>query len=189
MIHSAPRRFSTGHRHGRDGDIGEAEKAQQISRTWGDKLVLVGLSLRGAAMFPQLAGMCRLLRFAGTAPMVMGAVVTVYEVGGWTGVLAIPTAGVVFATAGTLSDKMFEERLRAEIRQDIAAGCPEAPKELLEAAKLAPMCEYETNRIRLDVKWPAEPTTQHEWQIVCYGVRDNMSRPWSVKSLRVSSGV
>lgn len=68
-------------------------------RTFGEKFVVFGLALRGLALVPRLAPAAQALRFAGVGPMAIGAVVSLYELGGWRLMLAIPGAAGLAVSA------------------------------------------------------------------------------------------
>lgn len=78
-------------------------------QTFGEKLVVFGLALRGAALLPRFAGSAQLLRFAGVGPMAVGAAVSLYELGGWRLVLAVPTSVGVAVSASMLTEQKLEE--------------------------------------------------------------------------------
>ena len=80
-----------------------------IRQTFGEKLVVFGLALRGAALLPRFAGSAQLLRFAGVGPMAVGAAVSLYELGGWRLVLAVPTSVGVAVSASMLTEQKLEE--------------------------------------------------------------------------------
>lgn len=71
--------------------------------------MVFGLALRGAALLPRFAGSAQLLRFAGVGPMAVGAAVSLYELGGWRLVLAVPTSVGVAVSASMLTEQKLEE--------------------------------------------------------------------------------
>merc|ERR1719510_1574153 len=55
---------------GANGEAGgSAEAATQVTRKWGDKLVVAGMALGAASRFAGSVGAARALRFAGAGPM------------------------------------------------------------------------------------------------------------------------
>lgn len=158
------------------------------TRTWGDKMVLLGLSMRGAAMLPQLVSVSRLLRFAGAGPMLLGSIVTIYEIGGWKLLLGIPATAASLTAIGKIANQLHAERFRSDIAHDLSVGCPNIPADLVELLPTAEVHEVETNRVRMEVEWTTSPGRNH-WRIVAYGTRENMWQPWNVRTLQVSCGV
>ena len=71
--------------------------------------MVFGLALRGLALLPRFAGSAQLLRFAGVGPMAVGAAVSLYELGGWRLVLAVPTSVGVAVSASMLTEQKLEE--------------------------------------------------------------------------------
>lgn len=71
--------------------------------------MVFGLALRGAALLPRFAGSAQLLRFAGVGPLAVGAAVSLYELGGWRLVLAVPTSVGVAVSASMLTEQKLEE--------------------------------------------------------------------------------
>jgi len=183
------RQFSTNKERPAEEATDASGQSSTQRRTWGDKIVILGITMRGAAMLPRLAPAARLLRFAGTPAMVAGTVVTIYEIGGWPLLLGIPTTAAGLFAAGQVADASFGERLRTEIVQDVRAECLNIPAGAIEALQAAPLHQYETNRVRLEVLCPGESSSGQQWKIVVYGTRENMSQPWSVTTLQVSCGV
>lgn len=153
-------------------------------RTWGDKFIVAGIALRGAAMLPRFAGAASLLRFAGVGPMLLGTVVSAYELGGWKLIIAVPATCLAFAGTTMYVDTVVEQRVKDEVIRDLHTGCPNVPAAAIEALKGARLCQYETNRMRLQLEWPAE---NPQWRIQVLGERPLVSQPWSVTNLAVSS--
>lgn len=176
------------HRGAADESAEGTKKPATPARTWGDKLVLIGISLRGLSMISRLAPYSRLLRFAGTGPMAIGALVTVYEVGGWRLLLGIPSTVAMVFVAGQLADGVFEERLRTEVIADLRTGCPDIPEELFCTLQQTPVHHYETNRFRLEVQLPGVAAGAPHWKVFVSGARQHMSQPWSVTKLQASCG-
>lgn len=167
---------------------GATHTAEESTKTFGDKLVILGLSLRGASLIPRLCSFSRVLRFAGTVPMLVGTLVTIYELGGWRLVLSIPVTTAALLGAGKLSDNHFEERLRATVVQELDIGCPDIPRSVIQALEVAPARQYETNSIRLDLLIPLEDGSGAQWRIAACASRKNMSQPWTLTSLQASRG-
>lgn len=167
----------------------QGKPAEESTHTWGDKLVLFGLTLRGAALVPRLFSMAPMLRFAGGIPMLAGTVVTLYDIGGWKLLLGIPATTVALLTAGKLADNRCDENFRAEIIQDLARECPAIPSSVIEALEATSARQYETNRVRLELQCPADKDASGNWRIVAFGTRDHMSQRWCITSLEASHGV
>jgi len=188
FLHRAtPRRFATNSK-ARFAKV-EQGQARVTARTWGDKLVLLGFTLRGAALLPQLISVSRYLRFAGVGPMLVGSVFTVYEIGGWRLLLAIPVTLSGLSCASMISDAHFEERVKVEVLQDLRKDCADIPEEVLSALQAASVKQYETNRMRLDVQILNEYASSGQFRVVVMGSRENMSQPWSISSIEVLRGV
>lgn len=168
---------------------GATHTADKSTRTWGDKIAILGLSLRGASVIPRLCSFSRVLRFAGTGPMLVGSVVTLYELGGWRLLLSIPVTTAALLAAGKLADSRFEEKLRATVVQELDTGCPDIPRHVIQALEAVPARQYETNSTRLELVVPLKDGSGAQWRIVVLGSRKNMSQPWSITSLQASRGV
>jgi len=80
-------------------------------QTFGEKLVVFGLALRGMALLPRFAPAAQVLRFAGVGPMAVGAAVSLYELGGWRLLLAVPGSVGLAVSASVLTEKKLEENL------------------------------------------------------------------------------
>jgi hypothetical protein len=155
------------------------------SRTWGDKLVVFGLTLRGASILPQLAGMSHLLRFAGTGPMLAGVVVGAYEYGGWPLILGVPSTIAVVMFAGNVMDGRSKMKLRAQIIEEVQNECRDVPEGFIEALRTASLCHYETNSMRLEFQWRDESSNCVQWKVLATGTREHAYLQWCVSSIRV----
>lgn len=164
----------------------DKQKHEETPRTWGDKFVVVGLVLRGAAMLPRFAGSAQLLRFAGVGPMMLGTVVTAYELGGWKLVLGVPAACLAYAGTSIVADTVLESRLKEEVIRDLQQSCPDVPEEAFEALRQVRACQYETNHVKLQVEWPASGP---QWRIEVLAERQTSfsPQPWSVTKLKMLS--
>lgn len=172
----------------RDQEAAGTSESEVASRSWGDKMVMLGITLRGFSMIQRLAPMASMLRFAGTGPMLIGAVVTVYELGGWRLVVSIPSTVAAILAASQLADKKWEEDLRREVAQELKMGCPEVPAVVVEALLSAPAHHYETNRIRIEVQCHDDASNNIQWRITLYGTRQRATQPWSASMLQASKG-
>jgi len=164
-------------------------KAEHPAETWGDKLFLVGAFMRVAAMLPRFAGSARFLRFAGTGPMIAGAIITVYEIGGWKLVVAIPVAIAAGAAASTASDSRFERQFKESLVAELQEGCPEVPQDVLEALVSSAGKQYETNRMRIEVQWPTNGGEAPQWRCEVLAKRSSFLQSWSPTLISVSRAV
>lgn len=80
--------------------------------------MVFGLALRGMALMPRFAPAARLLRFAGVGPMAVGAAVSLYELGGWRLVLAVPGSVGLAMSASALTEKKLEERENFKLKTE-----------------------------------------------------------------------
>lgn len=183
------RSFSTQHQQASKSTTSRYRDVDPSTRTWGDKMVLLGLSMRGAAMLPQLAYASRVLRFAGTGPMLLGSVVTIYELGGWRLLLGIPATAASFVAVGKFADGVHAERFRTETLNEVSVACPDIPAHVVSLLPNAEVCEIETNRVRMEVQHPCDLGSAVQWRIVAYGTREKMWQPWQIVTLQVSCGV
>jgi len=158
------------------------------SSAWGGVIVIFGAAIRGAATLPRFAAMAGPLRFAGAPMMLLGSVVSVYELGGWRLLLGIPATAVAAFAGGTVLDARRERTLKEDAVQEVRAGCADVPSDALDALREAPAREYETNRIALDVDWPAAARagSTEQWRLHVSASRQNIFKPWSITSLRAS---
>eukprot|EP00930_Biecheleria_cincta_P059122 TRINITY_DN44881_c0_g1_i1.p1 TRINITY_DN44881_c0_g1~~TRINITY_DN44881_c0_g1_i1.p1 ORF type:complete len:253 (+),score=39.15 TRINITY_DN44881_c0_g1_i1:66-824(+) len=159
------------------------EKPTPTPTTWGEKLLAVGMLLRGAAFLPRLASAAPMLRFAGVGPMALGAVVSVYEIGGWRLVLAIPGSVAVAAGASTFTESRLEEKLKQEIITELHCNCDGLPHDASEALHGACLRQYETNFAKLIVELPAQAVGKWRIEVSCQ--RQCFPSAWSVVTLRV----
>lgn len=156
------------------------------SDPWGHKMSSVGFFLYGASLLPRFAMASRWLRFAGAGPMLLGSVVTAYEIGGWRLILGAPALVCGSAAALGLADAKQEARLKSEIASEIRAACPSVPDEVVIALCKAEAREYETNKVKLEAE--CLPTDgDKRWRIEVRGERQLTSLPWSITLLKVSA--
>ncbi|CAK9019487.1 unnamed protein product [Durusdinium trenchii] len=166
------------------------EAAQPQAQTFGEKFVVFGLALRGMALLPRFAPAAQLLRVAGVGPMAVGAVVSLYELGGWPLLLAVPGTATLALSASVLVESNLEEQLRADVLQRLS---DEVPPALLEALRSAEVKSFETNRCKIEaqirdggVSWHLEVRAERrsfplQWQLTNMQVRTG--RPSSQKGL------
>lgn len=182
-------------RGSQDDDTGRPRPEVSAPRTWGDKLMLAGASSMIASTVVRTASYAQFLRFAGPGPMLVGAVLSVYELGGWRLLLALPATAGAVAGVGRFAGSMREASLKDEATQELREQCPELPCEALDAIRATPAREYETNRLRLEVEWAAGASTGPDevaalafpkWQVMVEAVRDSPLAPWRLTALRAS---
>lgn len=125
-----------------------------------------------------------MLRFAGAGPMLLGAIVSVYELGGWPLLLGLPATIAAFASASNIVEGVWEDQFRDEVIHDLREGCPDIPEGAITALSATRARQYETNRLRLEVQWTADTTGAATWRIEVRGSRPNLSKPWLVTELR-----
>lgn len=179
------RSFATSQKQSNEGSASKTEAAKP-TRTWGDKMVILGISLRGAAMLPRFAQFAPALRFLGGGPMLVGAVVSAYEVGGWRLLLGAPSAVGAALIGGVLMDKQWEDRVKLEAMKELREGCSPLPDEAIASLHSVQAQQYETNRVRVESEWKGDDLNCPHWKILLYGTRRNITQPWSVTSLQVS---
>lgn len=152
-------------------------------------MMFAGLASTFASTVIRLGPLANFFRFAGPVPMVIGAVVSLYELGGWRMFLALP------ATVGTIvgmrrySETVKETHMKDEAASELQASCPTVPVDAVDAMRLAPAREFETNRLRLQVEWPPTSAGGPEWQLNVTATRDSPFQPWHVDSIRASQGI
>mmetsp|Transcript_56470 Transcript_56470/g.132452 ORF Transcript_56470/g.132452 Transcript_56470/m.132452 type:complete len:303 (-) Transcript_56470:34-942(-) len=167
----------------------QEQKGTEQVETWGDKLFIFGALLRVAAMLPRFAGGAQALRFAGTGPMLVGAVITVYEIGGWKLVVSIPVVIVAGFAVGNASDEQKAEDFKKNIMQELRTGCPELPEEVYPAIHAASSRQYETNKMILEVVWPQGTDSHPQWRCDALAKRSSFLGTWATTSLKVSHAV
>jgi len=170
---------------GEDAEESAKSEAADGTTTWGDKFMLFGLVLRGAAALPRFAGAAGVLRFAGAGPMLLGAVISVYELGGWRLVVSIPILGVAAVSADAYFEGIRQDRVREELVHDVQESCPDMAAGALEALRSARVRQFENNRFRLEAQWIAATSGGRCWRIEASGVRPNRTSAWTVAELRV----
>merc|ERR1711879_940341 len=119
--------------------------------------------------------------------MLVGAVVSIYELGGWRLLVSIPVLLAGTSGANYLVDASYEDRLKNEVVHDLKEGCPEMPLDMMDAVQSAHCHQYETNCIRLRAE--CHVSNQQEvpaWRLECLATRSSSFRPWSISALRVS---
>lgn len=153
-------------------------------QTFGEKLVVFGLGLRGLALLPRFAGSAQLLRFAGVGPMAVGAAVSLYELGGWRLVLAVPTSVGVAVSASMLTEQKLEEQLKEELLQRLSESSA-VPEKLLLEVRSAKLLNFETNRCKLDVQ--ARTPDGISWHLEVRAERKSFPLQWQMTQLYVRS--
>lgn len=156
-------------------------------RTYGDKLAALGLSLRAAALLPRLAPLSQALRFAGAGPMIAGTLVTLYEIGGWRLLLAIPTTTAACLSLEGYVDAQRESDFKADVSGILTETCPSFPKHFFEDLQSASARQYETNHICLEVSAVGEAGDQ-KWHAIAYGQREHACQKWVITSVSASRG-
>merc|ERR1711924_516504 len=78
---------------------------------------------------------------------------------------------------------------RSDVINELIAAHPDIPADVLELLQAAPVQEFETNRIRMEIQCPNDPSKTIRWRITAYGKRDHTCQSWSVKKLQLSKGV
>merc|ERR1711879_329643 len=107
--------------------------------------------------------------------MLLGSVVTLYELGGWRLLLGIPATGASLAVISRFANGLYAERFRADLIRDLSEGCPQIPADVVELLRTAEVCEIETNRVRLECQMSSELGSTTQWRVVACGTRENMS--------------
>jgi len=166
-------------------DEGGADAGSQDSNR-GTTVTLLGMSGFALSLFLRNPLAARALRIAGPGGMLVGAVISIYEFGGWRLLVSIPLLVAGTSGAGHLLDASYEDKLKKEIAQDLRDGCPEVPPDLMDATQSAHGCQYETNRIRLYAECNMEQQDAAPWSLECLATRPSGIQPWSVSALRVS---
>lgn len=119
--------------------------------------------------------------------MALGTVVTAYEVGGWRLLLGAPAAAGAAITASSYMEALRESQFCAAVANDLRHRCQEVPEDFIEAILGAAACQYETNKVCLDVRRQLnESGKQKEWRVEAFGSRKQLAEPWSITSVRVS---
>merc|ERR1712217_440898 len=121
--------------------------------------------------------------------MLLGLVVTMYELGGWRLLLGIPATAASLAMISRFADGLYAEKFRDDLIHDLSVGCPQVPADVVELLRIAEVCEIETNRVRLEVQTSTRPGSVTKWRVVACGTRENISQPWNVRALQVLCSV
>ncbi|CAJ1385960.1 unnamed protein product [Effrenium voratum] len=159
---------------------------QEQARTrWGERLVVLGMGLRGAALLPRLAPAANALRFAGVGPMAVGAVVSIYELGGWRLMLAVPATLGAVVSASMLTESKLEDHLKEEILKQMGEASGGWPPELLPALREAKVSHYESNRCKVQAQCGEGALT---WKVEVHAERRSFPQPWQASKVQVSRG-
>lgn len=163
----------------------------------GDLLVMLGGSAVAASFVVRGAAATNILRFAAGGPILaIGAVVSLYEIGGWQLVVAVPASVAAVVAAGHASDTWREGALREEVVSQVRQACPTAPEEVLVMLRTVPACEYETNKLHLKVFWQEDVadgqastvSRPDAWRLQISAVRSSCLHPWVLTALRADTG-
>jgi len=165
---------------------GGAQQTPESESSRGTTVTLLGMSGFALSLFLRNPLAARVLRVAGPGGMLVGAVLSIYELGGWRLLLSIPVLIVGTSGASHLVDASYEDELKKEVVHDSREGCPEMPLDMIEAVQSAHGRQYETNRIRLYAVCHADQQDAPAWSLECLASRPSSFRPWSVTALRVS---
>mmetsp|Transcript_147861 Transcript_147861/g.474671 ORF Transcript_147861/g.474671 Transcript_147861/m.474671 type:complete len:307 (-) Transcript_147861:234-1154(-) len=172
---------------------GDAPKEEQEASTSsgsggrGEAMALLGMTGFGLSMVLRNPATARMLRVAGPGGMALGLLLSVYDVGGWKLILAIPLAVAGYSGAGYAFDVSKEQQLKGELAAELREACPELPADIAEVIQNAGGCECETNKFRLQTEWQATKDGPH-WRITCAATRPSRFQPWSISSIEASSG-
>eukprot|EP00931_Biecheleriopsis_adriatica_P102915 TRINITY_DN77818_c0_g1_i1.p1 TRINITY_DN77818_c0_g1~~TRINITY_DN77818_c0_g1_i1.p1 ORF type:complete len:270 (-),score=36.43 TRINITY_DN77818_c0_g1_i1:60-869(-) len=190
-----PRHFSSGSSSqpdkGADDRSNHRSQERQYEEpveTWGAKFLLVGALLRGAAMLPRFTAAAPMLRFAGAGPLAAGAMISVYEIGGWRLVLAIPGTVALGTGASLLMECKLEDKFKDEVLRCLKASNLDIPDHVVESLREVPVCQYETNLVKFvaevleDASCPSK-----RWRIEALGHRSAFPARWSLTSLNVAT--
>merc|ERR1712232_654104 len=103
----------------------------------GGSAVAASFVVRGAAA-------ANILRFAAGGPVLaIGAAVSLYEVGGWRLLAAVPACVVAGLAAGHASDSWKEQALKEDVASRIRQACPSAPEKAVAMLLTISATEYE----------------------------------------------
>lgn len=145
--------------------------------------MVFGLALRGMALLPRFAPAAQVLRFAGDGPMAVGAAVSLYELGGWRLLLAVPGSVGLAVSASVLTEKKLEEQLKESVQARLSeVGC--VPPELMQLPD-AKVANFETNRCKLEAVYRRDGFT---WQLEVRAERKSFPLKWEVTQIHVKKG-
>lgn len=162
-------------------------EAEEQGSSKGQALSLLGMTGFGLSMIVRNPIAARSMGVLGPVGMLMGGLLSLYEVGGWRLILAIPTTLAGIAGAGAMADGSFEQGLREEAAASLAEGCAALPGDVVAAVRqVGRGREYETNRMSMDLEWrPADAESQRpQWRVEVLATRPSKFRPWTLSTLR-----
>lgn len=160
-------------------------ETSQDSLSWGQRFIMLGAALRGAAFAPRLAAVAPALRFAGPGAVAVGAVVSAYEIGGWRLIAAVPSTIGLGWWASNFNESRFEENFKKGVVAQLSSEQPDLPEDLVAAVQSSALRNYETNRCRLD----AETRSDGEgWRIEIMADRSSFMSSWKATSIKVMKG-
>jgi len=153
----------------------------------GEAIGLLGLSGLGLSMILRNPAAARALRIAGPGGMILGAIISIYEIGGWRLLLAIPVTLVSYKGAVHFSDQRLEGELKQDVVSAVSSACPQAPEELFAVLHAERGREYETNKFSLEVE-SARKADGPMWRLELCALRPSRFQAWSLSSLKVLRG-
>merc|ERR1719476_846292 len=123
--------------------------------------------------------------------MAFGAILSLYDLGGWRLLVALPITFAGFCGASYYSDGQNEALLKGQVEELLLAECPQLPREFTQELQGARGIEFENNKLRLNATWEVQPSVPSEpshWRIECLATRTSKFGCWSISSLQVSTG-
>lgn len=94
---------------------------------------------------------------------------------------ALGAVGAMFAVSYALGSSRLAA-LREQATRELQQGCPEIPAGAMQALAEAPVREFETNRLRVEVEWHGE--TAGQWRLEVHACRSSALVAWQVTSLK-----
>mmetsp|Transcript_1954 Transcript_1954/g.2614 ORF Transcript_1954/g.2614 Transcript_1954/m.2614 type:complete len:299 (-) Transcript_1954:276-1172(-) len=154
----------------------------------GEAATLLGMTGFGLSMVLRNPAAARALRVAGPAGMALGVFLTVYDLGGWKLVIAVPVSILAFSCAGYFFDSKEEENIKSALVNEIRTNCVELPSDVAEALPEAQGIEYESNKWRLEKDFEGKTVRDPHWRVRAKATRGSRFSPWVLSSIEVSRG-
>lgn len=178
-----------------ENDAASEEKQQESRVHKGEAMTFIGIGAFAASMFLRNPAAARILRFAGPGGMLIGAMLSIYELGGWRLLLGLPVAGIGIQVATGVASNRSIETLKSDAIASVSEACPDVPADALEALRKESGTEYETNRLRMEVVWHSDQslgqsvTDAPSWRFEITAERESRFRPWRILVIRTSRSI
>lgn len=175
----------------KDGDESAArEDAGDSAPAAGPAMTMLGASGFAASIFLQSPVAKGALRVLGPGGMLIGALMTIYELGGWRLIFSIPLLIGGGSALCNVIDGSAEQTFKEAVLREVQEGFPELPAGVEEALKTATAKEYETNRLCLQAECDVEEGGKaSRSRLYVLAKRESRFQPWVATTITASRGV